>query len=177
MSSSPAQNDTPACQARLALGHALHDAAVFQHDVMRRYVGARGAELRDRAFHVRHAGVVQHDHVGQAALVAVAVIRRRDDVGSDRGSGVNVFMFALALGSGGRVDASESIPADANEPGGIMQSSNRAGERQRLDVSKRTSFTIPLPCHAAQSGEPALAHSAFCRSVCGMHHWAQGAVG
>ena len=68
----------------LGLRHALHDAAVLQHDVMRGDVGARGAELRDRALHVRHAGVVQHDHVGQAALAAVAVIRRRDDVGDDR---------------------------------------------------------------------------------------------
>lgn len=69
----------------LALRHALHDAAVFQHDVMRRNVGARGAELGDRTFHIRHAGVVQHDHVGLSALVAIAVVRRRDDVGSDRG--------------------------------------------------------------------------------------------
>src|ERR1700712_316668 len=39
----------------LALGYALHDAAVFQHDVMRGYVGSRGAKLGDRAFHIRHA--------------------------------------------------------------------------------------------------------------------------
>ena len=56
----------------LGFRNALHDAAVFQHDVMRRYVGARGAKLRDRAFDVGHAGVVQHDHVGQAALVPLA---------------------------------------------------------------------------------------------------------
>ena len=59
----------------LALRHALHDAAVFQHDVMRRDVGAGGAELGDRAFDIGHAGVVQQDHVGLAALVAVAKIR------------------------------------------------------------------------------------------------------
>src|SRR5258707_1026607 len=69
----------------LAFRHALHDAAVFQHDVMRGDIGAGGAELGDRAFHIRHAGVVQQDHVGQAALVAVAIVCRRDDVGSDRG--------------------------------------------------------------------------------------------
>ena len=69
----------------LGFRHALHDAAVFQHDVMRGNVGAGGAQLRDRAFDVRHAGVVQQDHVGQPALVPIAVIRRRDDVGSDRG--------------------------------------------------------------------------------------------
>src|SRR6266702_7566577 len=33
----------------LALWHALHDAAVFEHDVMRRNLGAGGAELRDSA--------------------------------------------------------------------------------------------------------------------------------
>ena len=48
----------------LGFGHALHDAAVLQHDVMGGNVGARRAQPRDRAFHVRHAGVVQHDHVG-----------------------------------------------------------------------------------------------------------------
>ena len=53
----------------LGFRDALHDAAVFQHDVMRRYIGARRAKLRDRAFHIRHPGVVQHDHVGQPTLV------------------------------------------------------------------------------------------------------------
>ena len=69
----------------LGLRHALHDAAVFQHDVMCRDVGAGRAQLRDRAFDIGHAGVVQHDHVGQPALVPVAIIHRRDDVGGDRG--------------------------------------------------------------------------------------------
>jgi hypothetical protein len=55
--------------------HALHDAAVFQHDVVRRYVGAGRAELGDRALHIRHAGVVQQDHVSDAAIVAVAMVR------------------------------------------------------------------------------------------------------
>ena len=48
-------------------------------------VGSGGAQFGDRAFHVGHAGVVQQDHVGQTALVAVAIIRRRDHVGGDRG--------------------------------------------------------------------------------------------
>ncbi len=69
----------------LALRHALHDAAVFEHDVMRRHLGAGGAELCDRALDIRHAGVVQHDHVGLPAVVALTEIRRRDDVGGDRG--------------------------------------------------------------------------------------------
>ena len=68
----------------LGFRDALHDAAILQNDVMGGNVGARRAQPRDRAFHVRHSGVVQHDHVGQTALVAVAIIRRRDDVGSDR---------------------------------------------------------------------------------------------
>ena len=85
MSSSPAHEDWPACQARFGFGNALHDAAVLQHDVMRRDVGAGRAELRDRALHVGHAGIVQHDHVGLAALVALTIVRRRDDVGRNRG--------------------------------------------------------------------------------------------
>src|SRR5579872_2824379 len=52
---------------------------------MRGDVGARGAQLRNRALHVRHAGVVQEDHVGQTALVSFAEICGRNDVGSDRG--------------------------------------------------------------------------------------------
>src|SRR5581483_9807403 len=52
---------------------------------MRGDVGARGAQLRNRALHVRHAGVVQEDHVGQAALVSFAEICGRNDVGGDRG--------------------------------------------------------------------------------------------
>ena len=91
----------------LGFRHALHDAAVFQHDVMRRDVGAGGAQPGDRAFDIGHAGVVQHDHVGQAALVAVAVIRRRDDVGSDRGiRGECLHVRVGPWESGGRVDAS-----------------------------------------------------------------------
>src|SRR6266436_5304900 len=69
----------------LGFRDALHDAAVFQHDVMCRHVGARRAKLRDRAFHIGHAGVMEQDHVGQAALVSLAMVHRRDDVGGDRG--------------------------------------------------------------------------------------------
>ncbi|MGY4430398.1 hypothetical protein ACVWWO_002875 [Bradyrhizobium sp. F1.13.1] len=57
------------------LRHALHDAAVFQHDIMCRHLGACGAEPRQGTFDVGHAGVVQHDHIGLPALVAVAVVR------------------------------------------------------------------------------------------------------
>ena len=43
----------------LGLGHALQDTAVVQNDVVGGNVGARVAQPCDRAFHIRHAGVVQ----------------------------------------------------------------------------------------------------------------------
>ncbi len=69
----------------LALRHALHDAAILQHDVMCGDLGAGGAELGDGALDVGHAGVMQHDHVGLPVVGAFAEIHRRDDVGDDRG--------------------------------------------------------------------------------------------
>ena len=67
MSVSPAQEDTPACQARRDFRHQLHDVAVLQHDVVRGDFAERIAEMIDRALVVPHAGVVQQDHVGDAA--------------------------------------------------------------------------------------------------------------
>src|SRR5882724_2300365 len=79
----------PGCDARVPgaprLRNALHDAAVFQNDVMRGNLAARRAEPLDRALHVRHAGVMQDDHVGQTALAPFAMVGRGDDVGGDRG--------------------------------------------------------------------------------------------
>src|SRR5262249_46000266 len=58
----------------------LYDAAVLEHDVVRRHFGTCGAELPDRPFDVWHTGVVQHDHVGRATAVPFAEVRRRDNV-------------------------------------------------------------------------------------------------
>src|SRR5450432_1668849 len=57
-------------------------------------------------------------------------------------SAVNVFMFALVLGSGTAARwRFESNPAGANEPSGIRQL--KPGRR----TAEPTSFTIPLRCH------------------------------
>src|SRR3954464_13935452 len=69
----------------LGLRHALHEAAVLHDHVMRRDLGARGAQPRQRALYIGHAGVVQQDHVRRAVLRPLAEIGGRDDVGDDRG--------------------------------------------------------------------------------------------
>ena len=52
MSVSPAQDDTPACQARNVLRHALHDAAVLEHHIMRRHFAHGSGEAGERGFAV-----------------------------------------------------------------------------------------------------------------------------
>src|SRR5229473_6253826 len=63
----------------------LHDVAVLQHDIVCGNLGCRAAELHDRSFIVPYAGVVQDDHVGQNAVLALAMVWRwphlRDDAG------------------------------------------------------------------------------------------------
>ena len=144
----------------LALGHALHDAAVLQHDVMGRYVGAGGAELRDRAFDIRHAGVVQHDHVRQAPLVAVAKIRRRDDVGSDRGIRGKGLHVRVGPGNGKGALTLRINTSRRERTRRHHTNSKRAGERQHGAFRKHDvyySFTLS----AAQSGSRApLSHFA-----------------
>ena len=114
----------------LALGHALHDAAVLQHDVMRRDVSARGAELGDRAFHIRHAGVVQQDHVGEAPVVAVAIVHRRDDVGNDRGVGGKSFHICVGPGNGKGALTLRINTSRCERTRTHFLNSIRAGERQ-----------------------------------------------
>ena len=157
----------------LALGHALHDAAVLQHDVMRRYVGAGGAKLGDRAFHIRHAGVVQQDHVGQAPLVAVAIVRRRDDVGSDRG--IRGKSLHVRVGPGnGKGALTLRINTSRRERTRRHHTNSKPGRRTAKVLSKSNAFTIPLPC-APRNPATAL-RPAFCRSVCGAHHWPEVAA-
>ena len=129
----------------LGFRDALHDAAVLQHDVMRRYVGARGAQLRDRALDVGHAGVVQHDHVGQAALVAVAIVRRRDDVGGDRGIGGEC--LHVRVGPGKREGAlTLRIKTSRRERTERHRTTQTGQENGNGTSSRRTAFTIPLRC-------------------------------
>ena len=133
----------------LGFGDALHDAAVFQNDVMRRHVGAGRAQLRDRAFHIRHAGVVQHDHVGQTAFVALAKVRRRDDVGGDRRIGGECLHVRAGpwdregtLTLRIRTDRCERTERHRNDQTG-QENGNTAS-------STRTSFTIPFTVSSAQ---------------------------
>ena len=65
--------------------HHLDDAAVLEHEVMGRNFAAAGFEEFERRLGVRHAGVVQHDHVRPPAVLAFAVIGRGHDFGNDAG--------------------------------------------------------------------------------------------
>jgi hypothetical protein len=56
-------------------GDKLDDVAVRQNHVMGGYLGCRRAKLPDRGLIVRHACIVQDDHVGRRAIPALAVIR------------------------------------------------------------------------------------------------------
>ena len=67
------------------LRHALHDAAVLEHHVMRRHFALRRAQPLERRFAGPHAGVVQQDHVGLAPELAFVVIGRGLDLGDDEG--------------------------------------------------------------------------------------------
>ena len=137
----------------LALGHALHDAAVFQHDVMRRNVGACGAELGDRAFHIRHAGVVQQNHVGEATVVAVAIVHRRDDVGNDRGIGGKSFHICVGPGNGKGALTLQINTSRCERTRTHFLNSIRAGERQ-YGISKDNGVYYSFTLQPAQSGKP-----------------------
>jgi hypothetical protein len=63
--------------------YALHDAAVFEHDVMRRNLAVGRAQPLQRVVAGRHAGVVQQDHVRRAAVLALVVIGRRHHLGDN----------------------------------------------------------------------------------------------
>src|SRR5581483_9650988 len=67
------------------LGYALDDVAVLHHDVMGRHFAAGRAEFGDRILAVGHAGVMQHQHVGPGVVPALAMVRRRSDLGDDAG--------------------------------------------------------------------------------------------
>ena len=153
----------------LALRHALHDAAVFQHDVVRRDLGARGAKLGDRAFHIRHAGVVQHDHVGQAALVAVAIVRRRDDVGSDRGIRGKSLHVRVGPGDGKGALTLRINTSSRERTRRHISTQIQAGERQtRFYKNTNVYYSFTLASSAIRQSGSGLA---FCRSVCGVHQW------
>ena len=135
----------PGVPGALGFRHALHDAAVFQHDVMRRHVGAGGAELGDRAFHIRHAGVVQQDHVGEAALVAVAIVRGRDDVRRNRGIWGKGLHVGVGPGHGKGALTLRINTSRCERTRGHFLNPNRAGERQQRDLSSNNiyySFTL-----------------------------------
>lgn len=64
--------------------HALNDAAVLQHHIMRGDVGAGGAKPRQRTLDVGHAGIVQQDHVRLSTVDPFAEIHGWNRVGNNR---------------------------------------------------------------------------------------------
>src|SRR4029078_13636636 len=94
MSVSPCQDESPRV-GRAAPGrftrvpraplfeHALYNSAVFEHDVVCGYLALRRRETLQRRLATLHSGVMQHDHVGRAIILARGEILRRWDVGDD----------------------------------------------------------------------------------------------
>ena len=120
---------------------------------MRRDVSAGGAELGDRILHVRHAGVVQEDHVGQTALVPLAEIGGRNDVGSDRGVWREV--LHIRDGPGQR----DGAPLRISTTGTRCKRTNRHINTQKPARQRQSNFFKNEPGHysllapAAQSAD------------------------
>ena len=134
----------------LGFRHALHDAAVFQHDVMRRHVGAGGAELGDRAFHIRHAGCRAAGSCREAAVVAVTMVRRRNDVGCDEIGGKG-FHVGVGPGNGKGALTPQINTSRCERTCSHFLNPNRAGERQHRGLRGNAiyySFTL-LPRNVA----------------------------
>ena len=144
----------------LGLGHALHDAAVLQHDVVGGDLGAGGAKAGDRALDVGHAGVVQQDHVGRAALVPLAAIRRRDHVGGDRGIRGECLHVRVVPGRRER-----AVALRINSFGG-----QRHGTLQNRLASNNTKLNDHYPFMIAGTQLHGGRLPQFCRGVCRAHH-------
>ncbi len=149
--------------------HALHDTAVLEHDVMRGDIGARRAQPRDRAFDVRHAGIVQDDHVGRAAVAALAIVRRRDHVGRDRRIGGECLHVRIGPGEGDGALALRLIPnrCERTRRHGISQTGQESG-----NTAYQNNFRLLFLYDVAKRNAPAGLRIAFWPSVCGKHHCA-----
>src|SRR5262245_50092963 len=75
---------------RAAPRRPVDDIAVRQHGVVCRNLAARVGRPPDRVLVVRHASVMQDDHVGRAAALALVVVRRRSYLGDDGGFGTQL---------------------------------------------------------------------------------------
>ncbi len=144
----------------LGLGHALHDPAVLQHDVVGGHLGSRRAETGDRALDVRHPRVVQQDHVGRAALVPLATIRRRDHVRGNRGIGGECLHVRVFPGRRERAVA--------------LRINSFGGKRHETLQNKRASNNTDSPDHYSFMTWLAQSHGTplpqFCPGVCRVHH-------
>ena len=66
-----------------ALLHELHDTAVLMDKIMAGDLAAGRFEQFERGVGIAHARIVQHDHIGAPAILAIAEIRRRIDLGDN----------------------------------------------------------------------------------------------
>src|SRR5438132_799827 len=110
---------------------------------------------------------MQQDHVGQASLVALAKVRRRDHVGSNRGIRGKSLHVRVGPGNGKGALTLRINTSRRERTSSHHTSSNREGERQPRKFYRTTIFTIPLPYHPRNPA--AVPAFAFCRSVCAGH--------
>ena len=122
--------------------HQLEDAAVLEHKVMRRHFARGRAQSVQRLGGVRHPGVVEQNHVGALAALAIAVIGRGPDFGNDAGlGGKHTERHGLNIRT--RRLADKPICACKQS----RREKNKAHCTDAMDVAWRVSHTDP-PCSA-----------------------------
>ena len=144
----------------LGFRDALHDAAVFQHDVMGGDVGARACRAA-RSRLPRRACRCSAARSCRAGGPCCGRRNSADGMTSEaiEESGVNVFMFALALGNreGALTLRIKTIGCERTKRHRTTQTGQENGNSD--DFTGRTSFTIPLRCRPAQcASRPAASH-------------------
>src|SRR4029079_3910650 len=68
--------------------NALHDVTIFHHYVVRGHFTEGRAQMLERELGLAHAGVLEDEHIGLAAALALAVVGRSLDLGDHTGVGM-----------------------------------------------------------------------------------------
>src|SRR5580704_1265177 len=119
----------PGVPGALALRHHLNDTAIFEDEIVRRHLARGSTQMLQRPGGVRHAGIVQHDHIRPATVLALAEIRRWHDVGNDAGIGLkNTTRHVRTLGKCPR--ATRRSEGWAAENAGLLRCGRTTAKRR-----------------------------------------------